>query len=142
MTLDRVAFTDFGQDVYEQPQCRHRDADRMGHAFVVEDLDLLGFRTGLQVGRQRPAALAGDGNFFGRRQRMGGRVCGQGSLLEASNSVMGDGITKINQNSKYPKRAWSGLVGNHNDTYSHPFQMCGEAVAPPCAANGGHVHRI
>ncbi len=32
---DRVALTDFGQDIHEQPQRRHRDPNRVGRALVV-----------------------------------------------------------------------------------------------------------
>lgn len=62
---DRIAFTDFSEYVHEQPQCRHGYGNRVSLTFLVKDLDLLCFCAGLQIGRQRTAALAGDGNFLG-----------------------------------------------------------------------------
>lgn len=77
---DCVTLTDFGQDVNEQSKRRHRDADRMGRALVVEDIDLLSLRTGLQEGGKAPgralpwlpsgtAASWTPANLFGRRPR-------------------------------------------------------------------------
>lgn len=48
-------------------------ADRMRRALVVENLDLLAFSTSWQERGRRPAALAGDGHFLGRWQRMSAR---------------------------------------------------------------------